>query len=65
MSQCTAKAIAEGKVHRIHSMYEQKQLIKEVYLTSSFIYPPLPGNAYVCVLRPTLAIIDCPVVAQP
>jgi hypothetical protein len=65
VSQWTAKAIAEGKVHRIHSMSEQKQLIKEGYLTSAFINPPGPGNAYVGGLRPTQAIIDCPVVAQP
>ena len=65
VSQWTAKAIQEGKVHRIHSMAEQKQLIAEGYLTSAYINPPGPGNPYVGGLRPTGAIIDCPVVAQP
>jgi hypothetical protein len=65
VSQWTPKAIQEGKVHRIHSMAEQKQLIAEGYLTSAYINPPAPGNAYVGGLRPTQAIIDCPVVAQP
>jgi hypothetical protein len=65
VSQWTSKAIQEGKVHRIHSMAEQKQLIAEGYLTSAYINPPGPGNPYVGGLRPTRAIIDCPVVAQP
>ena len=65
VSQWTAKAIEQGKVHRIHSMAEQKQLIAEGYLTSAYINPPGPGNPYVGGLRPTHAIIDCPVVAQP
>jgi hypothetical protein len=65
VSQWTAKAIQEGKVHRIHSMAEQKQLIAEGYLTSAYINPPGPGNPYVGGLRPTHAIIDCPVIAQP
>jgi hypothetical protein len=65
VSQWTQKAIQAGKVHRIHSMAEQKQLIAEGYLTSAYINPPGPGNPYVGGLRPTRAIIDCPVVAQP
>jgi hypothetical protein len=65
VSQWTPKAIQEGKVHRIHSMAEQKQLIAEGYLTSAYINPPGPGNPSVGGLRPTRAIIDCPVVAQP
>jgi hypothetical protein len=65
VSQWTPKAIREGKVHRIHSMAEQKQLIAEGYLTSAYINTPGPGNPYVGGLRPTRAIIDCPVVAQP
>jgi hypothetical protein len=65
VSQWTEKAIKEGKVHRIYSMTEQKQLIAEGYLTSAVINPPGPGNPYVGGLRPTMAIIDCPVVAQP
>jgi hypothetical protein len=65
VSMWTARAIKEGKVHRIHSMDEQKTLIREGYLTSAFINPPGPGNAYVGGLRPTQAIINCPVIAHP
>jgi hypothetical protein len=65
VSMWTARAIKEGKVHRIHSMDEQKTLIREGYLTSAFINPPAPGNAYVGGLRPTRAIINCPVIAHP
>jgi hypothetical protein len=65
VSMWTQKAIAEHKVHRIHSMAEQKKLIAEGYLTSAAINPAGPGNPYVGGLRPTQAIINCPVVAQP
>lgn len=65
VSMWTAKAIAAHKVHRIHSIDEQKELIAEGYLTSADINPPGAGNPYVGGLRPTQAIINCPVVAQP
>ena len=65
VSMWTSRAIREGKVHRIHSMDEQKTLIREGYLTSAFINPPGPGNAFVGSLRPTRAIINCPVIAHP
>jgi len=65
VSMWTAKAIAAHKVHRIHSIDEQKELIAEGYLTSADINPPGAGNPYVGGLRPTQAIINCPVFAQP
>jgi len=65
VSMWTQAAIDAGKVHRIRSMDEQKSLIREGLLTSASISPPGPGNPYVGGLRPTDAIINCPVVAQP
>jgi hypothetical protein len=65
VSMWTQKAISAHMVHRIHSMDEQKELIAQGYLTSAEINPPGPGNPYVGGLRPTQAIINCPVVAQP
>lgn len=65
VSMWTQAAIDAGKVHRIHSMDEQKSLIREGLLTSASINPPGPGNPYVGGLRPTQAIIDCPVIAHP
>ena len=65
VSMWTQSAIDTGKVHRIHSMDEQKSLIREDLLTSASINPPGPGNPYVGSLRPTQAIIDCPVIAHP
>jgi len=65
VSMWTQAAIDTGKLHRIHSMDEQKSLIREGLLTSASINPPGPGNPYVGGLRPTQAIINCPVVAQP
>jgi hypothetical protein len=65
VSMWTEAAIDKGKVHRIHSMDEQKSLIREGFLTSASINPAGPGNPYVGGLRPTQAIINCPVIAHP
>ena len=65
VSMWTQAAIDAGKVHRIHSIDEQKSLIREGLLSSASISPPGPGNPYVGGLRPTDAIINCPVIAQP
>lgn len=65
VSMWTPAAMEAGKVHRIHSMEEQKQLIAGGLLTSASINPPGPGNVFVGGLRPTRAIINCPVIAQP
>jgi hypothetical protein len=65
VSMWTAAAIRAGKVHLIHSMDEQKTLIGEGLLTSAEINPAGPGNPYVGGLRPTRAIINCPVIAHP
>jgi hypothetical protein len=65
VSMWTDKATQEHVVHRIRSIAEQKQLIAAGYLTSASINPPGPGNDYVGGLRPTQAIINCPVVAHP
>ena len=65
VSMWTQAAIGAGKVHRIHSIDEQKSLIRAAQLTSAAINPPGPGNAYDGGLRPTQAIINCPVIAHP
>lgn len=65
VSMWTEAAIDKGKVHRIHSMDEQKSLIRKGFLTSASINPAGPGNPYVGGLRPTQAIINCPVIAHP
>jgi hypothetical protein len=65
VSMWTQAAIDAGKVHRIHSIDEQKSLIREGLLTSASINPPGEGNPYVGGLRPTQAIINCPVIAHP
>jgi len=61
----TPAAIKDGKVKRIRSLDELKELIKDGHVTSAMINPPGPGNAYIGDLRSTQAIINCPVVAQP
>jgi hypothetical protein len=65
VSMWTQAAIDAGKVRRIHSIDEQKSLIREGLLTSASINPPGAGNPYVGGLRPTRAIINCPVIAHP
>jgi hypothetical protein len=65
VSMWTQAAIDAGKVHRIHSIEEQKSLIRQGLLTSASINPQGPGNPYVGGLRPTDAIINCPVIAHP
>lgn len=65
VSQWTAKAIAAGKVRRITSLSDLKALIEAGDVESAFINPPAPGNPFVGGLRPTGAIINCPVIAQP
>jgi hypothetical protein len=65
ISLWTDKAIKEGKVHRILSMNEQKQLIAQGYLTSATGNASDPTNAFVGGLHPSDAIVNCPVVAQP
>ena len=61
----TDKAKAEGKVHRIHSLDEQKRLVKAGYLTSAGDNPPGPENAFVGGIRPSRIVVNCPVIAQP
>ena len=61
----TPKAIQEGKVHRILSVEEQKQLIADGYLTSATGDASSPTNAFVGGLHPAGLIINCPVIAQP
>ncbi len=61
----TPKATAEGKVHRIQSLDEQKHLIRAGYLTSASDNPPGPENTFVGGIRPSHVIINCPVIAQP
>ena len=65
VSAWTPKAIQEGKVHRILSMDEQKQLIADGYLTSGTGDASSPSNAFVGGLHPSGLIINCPVIAHP
>ncbi len=61
----TPAAVKDGKVKRIRSLDELKGLIKAGLVTSAMINPPAPGNPFIGGLRPTQAIINCPVIAQP
>ena len=65
ISLWTPKAINEGKVHRILSMDEQKQLIADGYLTSATGDANSPTNSFVGGLHPGGLIINCPVIAHP
>ena len=65
VSQWTEDAIKQKKVRRIVSFDDLEGLIAEGWVTSAFINPEGPGNPWLFGLRPTKAIINCPVIAQP
>ncbi len=61
----TPAAVNSGKVRRITSFEDLGSLVKAGHITSAMINPPGAGNPFVAGLRPTKAIINCPVIAQP
>lgn len=65
VSMWTQAAVAGGKVKRVASLGELGRLVRAGQMTSADINPPGPTNSYVANLRPTQAIINCPVIAQP
>lgn len=65
VSMWTEAAISGGKIRRITSFGDLAGLVRAGWITSAAINPPGPGNSYVAGLRPTRAIINCPVIAQP
>ena len=65
VSMWTEAAIADNKVRQITSFEDLKSLIDQGLVESAVINPAGPGNDFVFGLRPTNAIINCPVIAQP
>jgi hypothetical protein len=61
----TDAAVKGGKVRRITSFGDLEGLVRAGLITSASINPPGPGNSFVAGVRPTRAIINCPVIAQP
>ena len=61
----TDAAVSGGKVRRITSFADLEALVKAGWIKDASINPPGPGNSFVAGLRPTRAIINCPVIAQP
>ena len=61
----TAEGIRKGKVRRITSFEDLARLVKDGYVTSAADNPAGPGNAFVAGLRPSRAIVNCPVIAHP
>ena len=65
VSMWTEAAIEAGEVRRITSFEDLQGLIEEGLVESAMINPAGPGNEFLFGLRPTNAIINCPVIAQP
>lgn len=65
VSMWTPDAMKTGKVRRITSFEDLQSLVKAGWVTSAMINPPGAGNPFVAGLRPTKAIINCPVIAHP
>jgi hypothetical protein len=61
----TEEAIKTNKVRRITSFEDLEGLVKAGLVTSAVINPEGPGNPWLFGLRPTQAIINCPVIAHP
>ena len=65
VSMWTDAAVRGGKTRRITSFADLEGLVRAGLVTSATINPPGTGNSFVAGLRPTRAIINCPVIAQP
>ena len=65
VSMWTDAAIQDNKVRRITSFEDLKGLIDAGLVTSAMINPAGPGNGFMFGLRPTNAIVNCPVIAHP
>jgi hypothetical protein len=65
VNQWTAAAVRANKVRRITSFADLARLVKAGDVENASINPPGPGNPFVAGLRPTRAIVNCPVIAQP
>ncbi|MBW4474354.1 MAG: hypothetical protein KME45_28865 [Stenomitos rutilans HA7619-LM2] len=61
----TDAAIKAGKVRRITSFEDLKGLVEAGLVTSAYINPEGAGNPWLFGLRPTRAVINCPVIAHP
>jgi hypothetical protein len=61
----TEEAIKTNKVRRITSFEDLEGLVKAGLVTSASINPEGAGNPWLFGLRPTRAIINCPVIAHP
>ncbi len=61
----TEAAAKDKKVRRITSFEDLKSLIDAGLVTSAMISPPGPGNPFMFGLRPTNAVVNCPVIAHP
>lgn len=65
VNQWTLAALRANKVRRIMSFADLTRLVRSGDVESAAINPPGPGNPFVAGLRPTMAIINCPVIAHP
>lgn len=61
----TDAAIKANQVRRITSFEDLKGLVEAGLVTSAYINPEGAGNPWLFGLRPTQAVINCPVIAHP
>ena len=65
VSAWTDEAIANNQLRRILSFEDLGKMVESGLMTSAPINPEGPGNPWLYGLRPTQAIINCPVIAHP
>jgi len=65
ISMWTDAAMRDGKARRITSIADLQGLVRAGLVTSAMSNPPGAGNPFVAGLRPSKAIINCPIIAHP
>jgi hypothetical protein len=65
INQWSAAAVRANKVRRITSFADLTRLVRSGDVENASMNPPGPGNTFVAGLRPSKAIVNCPVIAHP
>jgi hypothetical protein len=65
INQWSAAAVRANKVRRITGFADLTRLVRSGDVENASMNPPGPGNAFVAGLRPSKAIVNCPVIAHP
>jgi hypothetical protein len=65
INQWSAAAVRANRVRRITGFADLTRLVRSGDVENASMNPPGPGNTFVAGLRPSKAIVNCPVIAHP